>query len=70
MFAKGLLGRPPRAPADVPRFRVLVLGIYLTDRVNQASQLVVDFAKSQQHDVDQKWVALGATPPTLSLIHI
>ncbi|ROR20254.1 hypothetical protein EC845_3073 [Comamonas sp. BIGb0124] len=64
MFAKGLLGRPPRAPADVPRFRVLVLGIYLTDRVNQASQLVVDFAKSQHHDVDQKWVALGATPPT------
>lgn len=38
---------------------VLVIGIYLTDYSNQAEHLIAQFSKSKQHNVDQKWIAIG-----------
>ncbi len=43
--------------------RVLVLGIYLADRPNNAADTVSVLQESRRHRVDQRWVALGADPP-------
>ena len=44
--------------------RVLVIGIYLADRPNNAEDIVARFAEATEWDVVQRWIALGADPPT------
>lgn len=38
---------------------ILVVGVYLTDYDNKAIHLVEQFNKSLNHNVDQKWIAIG-----------
>lgn len=39
--------------------RVLILGVYLTDRENTAHHLAYEFAQSRRWHVEQSWLALG-----------
>lgn len=41
--------------------KILIIGIYLTDYPNMAAHLVNQYNKSQRHQVDQKWIAIGKT---------
>lgn len=49
--------------------RVLVIGVYLADRPNHVRELVVSLA-SDEHEVVQRWVALGNVPADASLAGI
>jgi hypothetical protein len=44
---------------QTPARNVLVLGVYVTDQPNTASDIAASFAKSVVHRVTQRWVALG-----------
>ena len=39
--------------------KVLVLGIYLSDKKNFASDISQKLSKSKFHQVDQRWVCIG-----------
>ena len=54
---------PAGAPRAVPPARVLVLGVYLADRVHSAEHLVERFAASPGLVVEQRWTALGGGAP-------
>jgi len=41
---------------------VLVIGVYLCDKDNQAPAIVGELARSRQWRVDQRWIALGEHP--------
>jgi hypothetical protein len=56
-FRDGVAPIARHAPEDP--LRVLVLGIYLTDRANQAPHLMRRFAESTRHAVTQRWAAIG-----------
>jgi hypothetical protein len=53
----------PGAAHDLPAPRVLVLGIYLADRLHAAEHLVERFASSADLVVEQRWMALGGHAP-------
>lgn len=42
--------------------KILVLGIYLSDKRNFASEISQKLSKSKIHHVDQKWVCIGEQP--------
>ncbi len=50
--------------------RVLVAGIYLSDRENRASHVVEELASSRRWNVEQRWIALGRSdpPPALAAV--
>ena len=60
-----LHGIPAHGPA-----RVLVLGVYLADRPNSAAHLVERFASTPDLEVEQRWTALGGTPPVGRLAEV
>ncbi|ENV90487.1 DUF707 domain-containing protein [Acinetobacter bereziniae] len=45
--------------SSIGKKKILLIGIYLTDYPNQAIHLMEQFSKSNEHTVDQKWVAIG-----------
>lgn len=45
------------------RCRVLVAGIYLSDKGNLAPQINRELAASNNWQVEQRWISLGETPP-------
>jgi hypothetical protein len=47
--------------------RVLVLGIYLSEREHLASGIAAELARSAAWQVEQRWIALGAGPVPESL---
>ena len=47
---------------SLPQKKILLIGIYLTDYPNQAEILKNQFSKSIQHEVVQKWYAIGEKP--------
>ncbi|MGQ0732810.1 MAG: hypothetical protein ACT4QD_04040 [Acidobacteriota bacterium] len=49
---------PPLNPGP----RVLVAGVFLTERENTASHVVAELARSADWQVDQQWVAAGIHP--------
>ncbi len=42
--------------------RVLVTGVYLADRENRVSEIVVEMGRSRSWQVEQRWCALGRSP--------
>jgi glycosyltransferase involved in cell wall biosynthesis len=42
--------------------RVLVVGVYLADQENTVADAIRTFGESEDWDVDQRWLALGAEP--------
>jgi hypothetical protein len=44
--------------------RVLVVGIYLANRINAISHIVSDLNKSKRHIVHQMWIAINGEAPT------
>lgn len=42
--------------------RVLVMGIYLSERENTAAHLMAEFGSSSRHNVTQRWASIGAVP--------
>ncbi|ENV14909.1 MULTISPECIES: hypothetical protein [Acinetobacter] len=44
---------------SIGKKKILLIGIYLTDYPNQAIHLIGQFSKSNEHIVDQKWIAIG-----------
>jgi len=63
----------PRIPADVKRhvralsvdkMKVLILGIYLANKPNNAADTIAVLADSSRHDVTQGWIGLGGPAPT------
>lgn len=53
----------PTMPEINDRPRILILGIYLTDRMNSASHIMEELSKSKLCEVTQKWVAIGDSVP-------
>jgi hypothetical protein len=47
---------------------VLVTGIYLADRENLVSQIILELGKSANWKVEQKWISLGKKQPDPHLI--
>jgi len=43
--------------------RVLVAGVYLADRENRVAHIAAEMARSARWKVEQRWVALGESPP-------
>jgi len=39
--------------------KILVLGVYLSEKKNFAREISIAFDSSKYHDIDQKWVAIG-----------
>lgn len=58
---------PPSPGDDVRSFKVLVIGIYLTDHPNQAEFLAEQFSSTDRHQIRQEWIALGKAPPPARL---
>lgn len=50
----------PTSPNDAttPRLKILVLGVFLTDRFNLASHLARAFASSKHHQIEQRWAGV------------
>lgn len=46
---------------------VLILGVYLVDKENLASQITADFKTSRGWEVEQRWVAVGVGAPDSAL---
>lgn len=49
--------------------KVLVVGVYLVDKENLASQIARELADSSHWKVEQRWVALGKGQPDLDAAH-
>lgn len=47
--------------------RVLILGVYLTDRENYAPAIMAEMEASREWAVEQRWVALGKAAPAPGL---
>lgn len=45
-----------------PAGRVLVLGVYLVDKLNLAAEISAELSRSTRWQVEQRWVALGRSP--------
>lgn len=56
-FKSWKLAIPP-ADAYAPRLKILVLGIFLSDRDNCAEHLVAAYQQSRLFDVDQRWAGI------------
>jgi glycosyltransferase involved in cell wall biosynthesis len=54
----------PDAPGETSAKTVLVLGIYLADRWNNADDIVATLSATEHHRVTQRWVGLGGRAPT------
>ena len=50
--------------------RVLVAGIYLTDRENTAAATIAELTRSQEWSVTHRWAALGQQPPPNDLARV
>jgi hypothetical protein len=60
--------KPPKATArNTAPLRVLVLGVYMADRMNTAEHLVEAFKSSGRLQVEQRWVALNGTTNSAAL---
>jgi hypothetical protein len=60
----------PHLTGDTKLKSVLVIGIYLTDKDNNASQIVAELSSSHGWNVDQRWIGLGQnnTPSELESV--
>jgi hypothetical protein len=47
--------------------RVLVVGVYLADHENTAEHVATELGRSSRWSVEQRWVALGRSPPPPAL---
>ena len=56
--------------SDAARKRVLVIGVYLSDRKNTAAQTAREFSASKYFDVTQHWAVIGSssTDPVLAAV--
>ena len=60
--------KPPKvATRSAAPLRVLVLGVYMADRMNTAEHLVEAFRSSGRLQVEQRWVALNGTTSSPAL---
>lgn len=44
--------------------RVLVLGIYMANKLNNSDDTIAVLAQRTRHEVTQRWIGLGGTPPS------
>lgn len=54
----------PESRREGQKYRVLVLGVYLSDRENQIEHLVESLGQAENSIVDQKWISLFGSPPS------
>ncbi len=57
----------PTLSGNTKRKPVLIIGIYLTDRDNNANQIVTELSSSRDWNVEQIWIALGQNKPPVEL---
>ena len=54
-------------PGPSKRPKILILGAYLADELNNMDDIVSTLSQARRYDVIQRWVALGGKPPTKSV---
>lgn len=61
-FLRSKVSVPPMAGDRGASLRVLVVGVYMADRVHTVEHLTKRFKSTENIRVDQRWMALGAKP--------